>query len=171
MEKLAAMKPSFLRFPGGNYLEGDDIWDRYEWKTTIGPLVDRANSSKPVAVITRRMAWDCSSFLSGARTCICSPLLAVYAGYSMKQEHIEPGPKLEPYVQDALDEIEYAIGGSDKHKVGRRYGRSGMDTPSHSTWTYVEIGNEDWFDRSGSYEGRLRAVLQSDQGRSIRNCS
>jgi hypothetical protein len=39
MEKLAAMYPAFLRFPGGNYLEGDHIPDRFDWKKTIGPLV------------------------------------------------------------------------------------------------------------------------------------
>src|SRR5882757_8636905 len=38
MEKLAAMHPTFLRFPGGNYLEGDHIKERFDWKKTIGPL-------------------------------------------------------------------------------------------------------------------------------------
>ena len=47
MEKLAAMKPAFLRFPGGNYLEGDHINERYEWKKTIGPLVDRPTHPSP----------------------------------------------------------------------------------------------------------------------------
>jgi alpha-N-arabinofuranosidase len=37
MEKLAAMHPNFLRLPGGNYLEGDHISERFEWKKTIGP--------------------------------------------------------------------------------------------------------------------------------------
>src|SRR5262249_23938348 len=41
METLAAMHPSFLRFPGGNYLEGDRIETRFDWKKMIGPLVDR----------------------------------------------------------------------------------------------------------------------------------
>jgi alpha-N-arabinofuranosidase len=41
MEKLAAMKPAFLRFPGGNYLEGGRIETRFDWKKMIGPLVDR----------------------------------------------------------------------------------------------------------------------------------
>ena len=38
MELLAGMKPSFLRFPGGNYLEGPDFENRFNWKATIGPL-------------------------------------------------------------------------------------------------------------------------------------
>ncbi len=29
MEKLAAMHPAFLRFPGGNYLEGNHISERF----------------------------------------------------------------------------------------------------------------------------------------------
>jgi alpha-N-arabinofuranosidase len=41
MEKLAALHPKFLRFPGGNYLEGDSIADRFDWKKTIGPVEDR----------------------------------------------------------------------------------------------------------------------------------
>ncbi len=41
MEMMAAMHPKFLRLPGGNYLEGDTIAERFEWKKTIGPLVDR----------------------------------------------------------------------------------------------------------------------------------
>ena len=39
------------------------------------------------------------------------PVLAVYAGYSLRQERVAPGPELEPYVKDALDEIEYVAGG------------------------------------------------------------
>jgi alpha-L-arabinofuranosidase len=38
---------AFLRFPGGNYLEGDHINERYEWKKTIGPLVDRPTHPSP----------------------------------------------------------------------------------------------------------------------------
>ena len=35
------MRPAFLRFPGGNYLEGNRIETRFDWKKMIGPLVDR----------------------------------------------------------------------------------------------------------------------------------
>ena len=79
------------------------------------------------------------------------PVLAVYAGYSLAQEHVNPGPDLEPYVQDALDEIEYVTGGPDT-KWGAERAKNGHPAPFKLT--YVEIGNEDWFDRSGSYDGR-----------------
>jgi alpha-N-arabinofuranosidase len=47
MEMMAAMHPKFLRLPGGNYLEGDQIDERFDWKNTIGPLVDRPTHRSP----------------------------------------------------------------------------------------------------------------------------
>jgi alpha-N-arabinofuranosidase len=79
------------------------------------------------------------------------PVLAVYAGYSMAQEHIEPGPMLEPYIQDALDEIEYVTGDTST-KWGAERAKNGHPAPF--PLHYVEIGNEDWFDHSNSYDGR-----------------
>lgn len=150
MEKLAAMKPAFLRFPGGNYLEGDHISERFDWKKMIGPLVDRSTHPSP---------WQYHSsdgmglleFLGWCEDLHMQPVLAVYAGYSMAQEHVEPGEALTPYVQDALDEIEYVTGGSDT-KWGAERAKDGHPAPF--ALNYVEIGNEDFFDRSGSYDGR-----------------
>ena len=152
MEKLAGMHPAFLRFPGGNYLEGDHIGERYQWKKTIGPLVDRPTHPSP---------WNYHSsdglglleFLEWCEDLHMENVLAVYAGYSMKQEHVEPGPKLDPYVQDALDEIEYATGGPDT-KWGAERVKDGHPAPFKLA--YVEIGNEDWFDESKSYDGRFK---------------
>jgi alpha-N-arabinofuranosidase len=79
------------------------------------------------------------------------PVLAVYAGYSMMQEHVDPGSALDPYIQDALEEIEYVSGNSDT-KWGAERAKDGHPAPF--PLHYVEIGNEDWFDRSGSYDGR-----------------
>jgi alpha-N-arabinofuranosidase len=67
------------------------------------------------------------------------------------QEHVEPGAKLEPYLQDALDEIEFVTGDANT-KWGAERAKNGHPAPF--PLHYVEIGNEDWFDRSGSYDGR-----------------
>jgi alpha-N-arabinofuranosidase len=150
MEKLAAMHPAFLRFPGGNYLEGDHIDERYQWKKTIGPLVDRPTHPSP---------WHYHSsdglgfleFLEWCEDLHMQPVLAVYAGYSMAQEHVNPGADLDPYVQDALDELEYVTASVDT-KWGAVRAQNGHPAPFKLT--YVEIGNEDQFDKSGSYDGR-----------------
>ncbi len=151
MEKLAAMHPKFLRLPGGNYLEGDHIAERFEWKKTIGPWLDRPTHPSP---------WHYRSsdgmglleFLEWCEDLKIEPVLAVYAGYSMAQEHVDAGPALEPYIQDALDEIEYATGGADS-KWGAERVKDGHAAPF--PLHYVEIGNEDMFDKSGSYDGRF----------------
>ena len=150
MEKMAAMHPTFLRLPGGNYLEGNHISERFQWKKTIGPLADRPTHPSP---------WNYRSsdgmglleFLEWCEDLKMEPVLAVYAGYSLSQEHVEPGPALEPYVQDALDEIEY-VTGSTSTKWGAERAKNGHAAPF--PLHYVEIGNEDFFDKSNTYDGR-----------------
>jgi alpha-N-arabinofuranosidase len=151
MEKLAAMHPNFLRLPGGNYLEGNHIPERYEWKKTIGPWVDRPTHPSPWGYRSSD-GMGLLEFLEWCEDLKIEPVLAVYAGYSMAQEHAEPGSALEPYVQDALDEVEYVTGGPET-KWGAERIKDGHPAPFQLH--YVEIGNEDFFDRSGSYDGRF----------------
>ncbi len=150
MELMAGMHPTFLRLPGGNYLEGDQIDERFDWKNTIGLLVDRP---------THRSPWNYQSsdgmglleFLEWTEDLKIDTVLAVYAGYSLKGDHIEPGPALVPFLNDALDEIEFATGDTSTKWGGVR---AKLGHPAPFPIKYVEIGNEDWFDKSGSYEGR-----------------
>jgi alpha-N-arabinofuranosidase len=157
MEKLAAMHPAFLRFPGGNYLEGDHITDRFQWKKTIGPLVDRPGHPSPWRYFSSD-GMGLLEFLEWCEDLHMQPVLAVYAGYSLAQEHVNPGPDLEPYVQDALDEIEYVTGGTET-QWGAVRAKNGHPQPFKLT--YVEVGNEDQFDRSGSYDGRYEQFYKA----------
>jgi len=160
MEKLAAMDPKFLRLPGGNYLEGQTIPDRFDWKKTIGPWVDRPTHNSPWRYRSSD-GMGLLEFLEWCEDLKMEPVLAVYAGYSLAQQHVDPGPALEPYVQDALDEIEYVTGGPET-KWGTERVKNGHPAPF--ALQYVEVGNEDQFDRSGSYDGRFtqfyRAIKQ-----------
>jgi alpha-L-arabinofuranosidase len=160
MEKLAAMNPKFLRMPGGNYLEGQTIPDRFDWKKTIGPWVDRPTHNSPWRYRSSD-GMGLLEFLEWCEDLKMEPVLAVYAGYSLAQQHVDPGPALEPYVQDALDEIEYVTGGPET-KWGAERVKNGHPAPF--ALQYVEVGNEDQFDRSGSYDGRFtqfyRAIKQ-----------
>ena len=160
MNLLAAMQPKFLRFPGGNYLEGDHIAERFDWKKTIGPWVDRPTHMSPWRYRSSD-GMGLLEFLEWCQDLKMQPVLAVYAGYSLAQEHVDPGPALEPYVQDALDEIEYVTGNADT-KWGAERARDGHPEPF--PLHYIEVGNEDGFDHSGSYDGRYaqfyRAIKQ-----------
>jgi len=153
MELLAAMKPKFLRFPGGNYLEGNAFNQRFNWKETIGPVEQRPGHPSPWGY----WSTDGLGLLEFAQWCEdldMEPVLGVFAGYCLGNGGVVPaGPKLEPYVQEALEEIEYLIGDAKSTRWGAQRARDGHPKPFKLT--YVEIGNEDWFDRSGSYDGRF----------------
>jgi alpha-L-arabinofuranosidase len=151
MQMMVDMKPKFLRFPGGNYLEGDRIADRFEWKKTIGPLADRPGHMAPWGYRSSD-GLGLHEFLLWCEDMNAEPVLAVYAGYSLKGAHVNPGLDLEPYVQDALDEIEY-VTGSAASTWGSRRAKAGHPAPFKLR--YVEVGNEDWFDKSGSYDQRF----------------
>jgi alpha-N-arabinofuranosidase len=151
MQKLGDMKPTFLRFPGGNFLEGDHIADHFPWKQTLGDLTNRPGHAG---------CWGYRAsdglglleFLEWAEDLNAQPVLAVYAGYSLKGEVVPPGAELAPLVQDALDEIEYVTGDTSTVWGARR---AADGHPAPFKLTYVEIGNEDWFDKSGSYDARF----------------
>jgi alpha-N-arabinofuranosidase len=157
MEKLAAMHPSFLRFPGGNYLEGGSIETRFDWKKMIGPLVDRP---------THPTTWSYHSsdgmglleFLEWCEDLHMEPLLGVYAGYSLGGQVVKPGPGLDPYVQEALDEIEF-VTGAPATKWGAA--RAAQGHPAPFKLRYVEVGNEDTFDRAKTYDGRFAQFFRA----------
>ena len=151
MQLMADMNPKFLRFPGGNYLEGDYINERFDWKKTIGDVSQRPGHHSPWNY------WSTDGFglleyLGWCEDLHMEPVLAVFAGYALRRDYIKPGPDLEPYVQDALDEIEYVTGDANT-TWGAQRAKDGHPAPF--ALTYVEVGNEDWFDRSGSYNGRF----------------
>ena len=157
MQMLVEMKPKFLRFPGGNFLEGPLLTDAFPWKTTLGSLENRAG---------HRGSWGYRptdgmgllEFLEWTEDMGAEPLLAVHAGYSLDGDHVDAGPLLKPYVDDALNEIEYVIGDT-KTYWGAKRAEDGHPEPFKLK--YVEIGNEDWFDRSNSYDGRFRQFREA----------
>ena len=151
MQLLAGMSPKFLRLPGGNYLEGNMFSTRYNWKKTLGPIDNRPG---------HQGTWGYRSsdgmglleYLEWCEDLKMEPLLAVFAGYTLNHDYVEAGPFLQPYVDEALEEIEYVTGDTTT-KYGRERARDGHPAPF--PLHYVEVGNEDGFDMSGSYEGRF----------------
>ena len=157
MERMAGLHPTFLRLPGGNYLEGDRLEDWYNWKTTIGPLVDRPGHQAPWTYYSSD-GLGLLEFLEWCEDLKIEPVLAVYAGYALKGDHITPGKDLEPFVQSAVDEVEYVTGDTST-KWGAERAKDGHPAPF--PLHYIEIGNEDWFDKSGSYDARFAQIAKA----------
>jgi len=150
MELLAAMRPSFLRFPGGNYLEGNTIQERFDWQSTIGPVWQRPGHKSPWGYWSTD-GMGLMEFLEWCQDLHMQPVLAIYAGYSLDGQHVAPGPELEPYVQSALDEIQYVIGSTSTKWGGQR---ASDGHPAPFPLRYIEVGNED-YNRSSEYDGRF----------------
>jgi alpha-N-arabinofuranosidase len=153
MQLLADMKPSFLRFPGGNYVEGRTIATRFDWKKTIGDISERPGHMNDAWRYWSSDGMGLVEFLEWCEDLHMQPVLAVYAGYSLAGERVAAGKDLEPFVQDAIDEIEYVTGAAST-TWGARRAKDGHPAPFKLE--YVEVGNEDQFDRqTGSYAGRF----------------
>jgi alpha-N-arabinofuranosidase len=151
MDKVAALHPKFLRFPGGNFLEGQHLNEHFDWKQTVGPLVDRPGHQAPW-MYRSTDGMGLLEMLTWCEDLHMEPLLAVFSGYALDQTHINPGKDLEPYVQDALDEIEYVTGDAST-RWGAMRARDGHPAPF--PLHYVEIGNEEYHDPSGTYDARF----------------
>src|SRR5215468_8830776 len=153
MELLAGLKPSFLRFPGGNYVEGPNYENRWNWKATIGPLEQRPTHMSPWRYRSSD-GMGLLEFLEWCEDLNMEPIVAVYAGLHIDNgANVITGGALKPHVQDTLDEIEY-ITGDAKTEWGARRAKDGHPKPFKLR--FIEVGNEDWLNRgTATYDARL----------------
>ncbi len=169
VQLLADLKPGFLRFPGGCIVEGRELDTRYQWKKTVGPveerhlIVNRWNTE-----FKHRLSPDYfQSFGLGfyeyfllAEDIGAAPLPILNCGMACQFNTAEVVPLelLDPYVQDALDLIEFANGSTDT-KWGKV--RSDMGHPAPFNMKYLGIGNEQWgpqyFERLQIFEKAIRS--------------
>lgn len=147
MTKLGATKPGFWRVPGGNYLEGNTLATRFDWKSTIGAIETRPGHQNDAWGYWSTDQAGLKAYLDMAESTGAEPMLAVFAGYTLNHTVVAQSA-LAPYVQDALDEIQYAIGATTTTWGAKR---AADGHPAPYKVTYVEVGNEDWFDNTGSY--------------------
>ena len=161
MEMMAEMRPKFLRFPGGNYLEGNNFANRFDWKQTIGDPDERPGHQSPWGYRSTD-GLGLLEFLQWAVDVGGEPVVGVFAGYVLSGDHLD-GDYVKPFIQDALDEIEYIIGDAQTTKWGAVRARDGHPEPF--PLHYVEIGNEDFFDRSGSYPNRFKMFYEAIKAR------
>ncbi len=160
MEMMAEMHPKFLRFPGGNYLEGNNFANRFNWKQTIGNPDERPGHQSPWGYRSTD-GLGLLEFLQWAEDIGGEPVVGVFAGYVLNGDYLD-GEFVKPFIQDALDEIEYIMGdASTKWGAARVCDGHPEPFPLH----YVEIGNEDFFDRSGSYPNRFKMFYDAIKAR------
>ncbi|KAL4939592.1 hypothetical protein BDV06DRAFT_214159 [Aspergillus oleicola] len=155
-QPVSDLKPSFLRFPGGNNLEGLTIDSRWKWNETIGPLIDRPGRESDWHY-PNTDALGLDEYLYWCEDMDMEPVLSVWDGKSYGG--IVPGDQMQPYLNDLLDMLEYILGPSNS-SYGSLRARNGHPEP----WmvNYIEIGNED--DYSGgcdTYPDRLVQIYNT----------
>jgi alpha-L-arabinofuranosidase len=152
VQKLADLKPGFVRFPGGCIVEGRWLDCRYQWKNTIGDVAERK------LIINRwndefrhRLTPDYFQsfglgffeFFQMCEDIGSEPLPILNCGMACQfnSSELVPLDKLEPYIQDALDLIEFANGPATS-AWGKK--RAEMGHPQPFNMKLLGVGNEQW---------------------------
>lgn len=152
IQMLADMKPGFIRFPGGCIVEGHDLSLRYQWKKTIGPveerqlIVNRWNTEfahRPTPDYYQTFGLGFFEYFQIAEDIGAEPLPILNCGMACQFNTAEvvPMDELGPYVQDALDLIEFANGDANT-PWGKK--RAEMGHPAPFNLKMLGIGNENW---------------------------
>lgn len=144
-EMLAAMKPAFIRFPGGCYVEGNELCDAFRWKKTIGDIAERPGHYNLWGYYSND-GLGYHEYLQLCEDLGAEPLYVLNCAMSHAEQHRQAEtkaavdvPDLDDYLQDAFDAIEYANGPVNS-KWGSLRLKAGHPAPFHLK--YLEIGNE-----------------------------
>ena len=169
VQALADMHPGFLRFPGGCIVEGTVLSRRYQWKNTIGPveerplLVNRWNYEflhRPTPDYFQSFGLGFFEYFQLCEDIGAQPLPILNCGMACQFNSGElcPVEDLGPYIQDALDLVEFANG-----PVTSPWGakRAALGHPAPFNLKMLGVGNEQWgeqyFERYAKFSAALKA--------------
>ena len=154
-QALADLHPGVFRFPGGCIVEGTDLATRYNWKNTVGPVENRPiNENRWEYTFPHRFFPDYYQsyglgffeFFQLSEEIGSEPLPILSCGLACQFQNDDPSAhcpvdELRPFIQDALDLIEFANG-----PVTSTWGkvRADMGHPEPFNLKFIGIGNEQW---------------------------
>ena len=152
VQALADLQPGFIRFPGGCIVEGSTLAYRYQWKNTLGHvaerplLLNRWNVEflhRPTPDYFQSFGFGFFEYFQLCEDLGAQPLPILNCGMACQFNSGElcPLDDLAPYIQDALDLVEFA-NGPVSSPWGARRAALGHPTPFHLQM--LGIGNEQW---------------------------
>jgi alpha-N-arabinofuranosidase len=152
VQLLKDMKPGFLRFPGGCIVEGRYLSTRYQWKTTIGDIIDRQLiinrwndefKHRPAPDYYQSFGLGFYEYFLLSEDIGAEPLPIINCGMACQfnSNELAPVDDLGPYIQDALDLIDFANSPADTG-WGKRRAELGHPAPFHLKM--IGVGNEQW---------------------------
>lgn len=140
---LYDLKPSFMRFPGGCLIQGRNMNEAYRWKFTIGDPLERPTIPNFWGYY-QSLGLGFYEYFLLCEDLGAEPIPVINCGMSFQggsYTDMVPLDKLDEYIQDALDLIEFANG-----SVDTKWGsiRAKLGHPEPFNLKYIEIGNEQW---------------------------
>jgi alpha-L-arabinofuranosidase len=168
VQALADMHPGFMRFPGGCIVEGSELDKRYQWKKTIGPveerelLVNRWNYEflhRPTPDYYQSFGLGFFEFFQMCEDIGAQPLPILNCGMACQFNSGElcPLDQLDPFIQDALDLIEFANGPTNSVWGAKR---AAMGHPEPFNLKMMGIGNENWLEPYLERYAKFHKVLK-----------
>lgn len=150
VERIADLKPRFIRFPGGCVVEGHTQDQMYNWKNTIGKVEERKEIQNMWGYYQSyglgfyeyfQLCEDTGAVPVPVVNCGMTCQGGVHGGKSKYMAKL--GAELDTYIQDALDLIEYANGDETT-----TWGKKRIEAGHKESFNlkYLAVGNEQWGD-------------------------
>ena len=134
---LVNLKPSFMRFPGGSWVDGTSLANAYHWELTIGNPANRTERANVWGYqVSNGLGYH--EYLQMCEDIGAQPLFDINCGMDVHQNAV-PTSQLGPWVQEALDAIQYANGDTNTFWGAQR---AANGHPAPFNLQYIEIGNE-----------------------------
>ena len=135
---LWQMRPKFMRFPGGCFVEGQESPDNaFRWERTIGPIEEREGHWNVNWGYRTTDGLGYHEYLQLAEDLGAKPLFVVNVG--LWHGGMTPYDSIQPWIDECLNAIEYANG-----PITSKYGamRAKNGHPEPFGLEYLEVGNE-----------------------------
>ena len=166
VQALYDLNPGVFRFPGGCIVEGNNLVTRYQWKNSVGPVENRplnenrwnyAFEHKAFPDYFQSYGLGFYEYFLLSEDLGAEPLPVLNCGMACQYAtgELVPLDELQPYVQDALDLIEFANG-----PVTSTWGkvRAQMGHPQPFGLKMIAVGNEQW---GSVYPERLEVFVKA----------
>ena len=154
---LEDLKPAFIRYPGGCYVEGLSWESAPDWRRMVFPPEERPGMWGYWQYRSTD-GFGYHEFLQFCEDIGADAMYVSFCGMTVHPENNIPLDKIDPVIQQTLDAIEYAIG-PKKSKWGSL--RAKMGHPKPFPLKYVEIGNEHPPAIYGEYYKKFRAAIKA----------
>ena len=143
-EMLAALKPKFMRFPGGCLTHDGDVDEHardamYRWRNSVGPLEARPSKRNNWGY-NQTYGFGYYEFFLFCEDIGTKPMPVLPGAFNPHRQYWVPMDEMQPWIDEALELLEFANG-----SVDTKWGavRAELGHPEPFNIEYIAIGNEE----------------------------